>query len=185
MPVDLTKYLGLFLSETRERLAAMEKVLVGLDRNPGQGQAAGVDEFFRSAHSIKGMAASMGYQATTALSHALEDLMDPVRSGSAPLTRGTIDLMLAGLDKLRELVDKVEANQGKEEGDAGALVAKIRESRGAAALPPGSTEPAAPAAAPAAVVADGGVTEAVPVDRPAPAASGPTVTVLVEIATTS
>ena len=186
MPMDLTKYLGLFLSEARERLAAMEKVLVALDRTPGVGQAAAVDEFFRGAHSIKGMAASMGYQATTALSHALEDLMDPVRSGSAPLTRGTIDLMLAGLDQLRELVDSVDANAGKEKGDAAVLVEKIRESRASAPLTPVAAKktPAAEKPAEAKTAPD---TKA-PVVASAPDGgepTGPTVTVQVEIAATS
>ena len=80
----------------------MERVLVELDRADGPAGPGEVDEFFRAAHSIKGMAASMGFQETTALSHALEDLMDPVRAGAQPLTRSTIDLMLAGVDRLRE-----------------------------------------------------------------------------------
>src|SRR5687767_15989236 len=112
----------------------MERVLVDLDRAPGEPAQGAVDDFFRAAHSIKGMAASMGYQQTTALSHALEDLMDPVRSGSMPLTRSTVDLMLAGVDKLRELVESVEASSGTESGDATEIVGKIREHRTAGPL---------------------------------------------------
>src|SRR5688500_13805625 len=114
--MDLKKYLGLFLSESRERLAGMEKVLVALDRAPGTPPQGAVDEFFRSAHSIKGMAASMGYTQTANLSHALEDLMHPVRGGSLPTTRGLVDLMLAGVDRLRELVEALEQNEGIEKG---------------------------------------------------------------------
>src|SRR4051812_24397357 len=132
--MDLKKYLALFLSESRERLQAMEKNLGTLERDPGQ-QSGAIDEFFRSAHSIKGMAASMGYQATTALSHALEDLMEPLRTGAQPVTRGTVDLMLAGVDRLRELVDAIDRGEGKETAEAASLVTRIREHLSSAPLP--------------------------------------------------
>lgn len=155
----------------------MEKVLGALEV-PGPGQAEAIDEFFRAAHSIKGMSASMGYTAMTALSHALEDLMEPMRRGAVPVRRGAIDLMLAGLDRLRELVDGVEENGGNERGDAALLVSRIREE---APLPAATPTPEPVMRVESAPEA----TEAVPVNRPAPPASGATVTILVEIASTS
>lgn len=156
----------------------MERVLVDLDRGDGTPQAGAVDDFFRAAHSIKGMAASMGFEQTTALSHALEDLMDPVRSGAEPLTRATIDLMLAGVDRLRELVEAIDAGEGKESGSADAVVAKIREQRAGAP----AAAPATPSAAPAKTNGNG--TTAKP-DVAEPASEQPTVSVQVEISPTS
>lgn len=180
--MDLKKYLGLFLSESRERLQAMERVLVDLDHAEGKPPAPGlVDDFFRAAHSIKGMAASMGFQQTTSLSHALEDMMDPVRSGAEPLTRPTVDLMLAGVDRLRELIEAIDAGEGKESGSADALVAKIRERRAPGAPAAAAAEPATPAAKPK---SNGG--NAKPAAAAEPVASGePTVSVQVEISPTS
>lgn len=178
-PTDLKKYLGLFLSESRERLQAMERVLVDLEKAEGAPQAGSIDDFFRAAHSIKGMAASMGFQQTTALSHALEDMMEPVRSGAEPLTRPMIDLMLAGVDRLRELVESIDAGEGKESGGStDALVAKIRDLKSGkpAPLPPTAAElegeRPAPVKPPAAAGAENGSNE-------------PTVSVQVEIANTS
>lgn len=178
--MDLKKYLGLFLSESRERIAGMEKVLVALDRAPGAPPQGAVDEFFRAAHSIKGMAASMGYTQTTNLSHALEDLMQPVRGGSLPTTRALVDLMLAGVDRLRELVEALEENEGIEKGDASALVEKIREHQASAPLIPVTTGvvPEMPA--------DGGKPELTPTPTPLMTPSTPaSVIVQVEIAPSS
>lgn len=154
----------------------MERVLVELERADGPAEPGAIDDFFRAAHSIKGMAASMGFQETTALAHALEDLMDPVRSGAKPLERATIDVMLAGVDTLRELVEAIDAGEGKESGSAAAVVARIREQH--------EGRPAAGGAAAPVKAANGnGNGKAA---EPAPDASAePTVTVQVEISPTS
>ena len=178
----------------------MEKVLVGLERADGGTPDAGaIDDFFRAAHSIKGMAASMGYTQTTALSHALEDLMEPVRSGAAPLTRATVDLMLAGVDQLRDLVEAIDAGQGVEKGNAEALVTKIRQQGGAGppsgsagevadAADAGTAAPAKPEAAAAGGTADAATGKDAAPGKPEPDAAEPapaTVSVQVEISPTS
>jgi two-component system chemotaxis sensor kinase CheA len=177
----------------------MEKVLVALESGSGGAGPGAVDDFFRAAHSIKGMAASMGYQATTSLAHALEDLMEPVRSGAQPMTRAMVDLMLAGVDRLRELVDAVEASSGTEKGDAAALVARIRDHLKSAPLPvlgtgkvavpkePKTATPAAPLAPqePPPPVAPPPGPSAAQIAADAVIAAQGTVTVQIEIAPTS
>ncbi len=188
--MDVKKYLALFLTESRERLAGMEKVLVALDRAPGAPPQGAVDEFFRAAHSIKGMAASMGYTHTANLAHALEDLMQPVRAGSLPTTRALVDLMLAGVDRLRELVEKLAESEGQEAHDGKAaaaieaLIEKIRQHQASA--------PLVPASAGVIPSTDGGTPEITPTPTPAPvpaatapASSPAAVIVQVEIAPTS
>jgi two-component system chemotaxis sensor kinase CheA len=106
--MDMTKYRGMFLSETREHLKNMSRLLVEIEQAPANQE--GINSLFREAHSIKGMAASMGFEATTTLAHHLEDLMDGFRtSGSVPPT--AVDRMLVGIDLLEGLVEDIEADR--------------------------------------------------------------------------
>jgi len=100
--VDMSKYRDLFLSETREHLTRMSQLLVTLEREPGQRET--IDELFREAHSVKGMAASMGYARMAELGHHLEDSLDRFRSGGAVPTTA-IDHLLSGCDLLEGLLE--------------------------------------------------------------------------------
>ncbi len=100
--MDMSQYLALFVSETREHLTAMGDLIVALEKSPSN--TADVDSLFRSAHSVKGMAASMGYGDIADLAHALEDLMDRVRKGEFVFDGGVADLLLEGTDILQHAV---------------------------------------------------------------------------------
>lgn len=75
--MDMSKYKPLFLSETGEHLDALEADLVALENSPQDSPR--VHEIFRHLHSVKSMAASMGYQPLSTLAHRLEDLVAPHR----------------------------------------------------------------------------------------------------------
>ncbi len=75
--MDMSQYRELFLSETREHLSSFNELIVALESDAGDREK--IDSLFRSAHSIKGMAASMGYGEIADLAHKIEDLMDKVR----------------------------------------------------------------------------------------------------------
>ena len=99
--MDMSQYRDLFISETREHLQKMAELLVVLENTPTD--RATIDALFRSAHSVKGMAASMGYEPITELAHLMESLMDRVRNGMA--VDGVLtDLLLEGVDGLEALV---------------------------------------------------------------------------------
>src|SRR5262244_497441 len=97
MSTDTSKYLGLFVSEATEHLEALTASLVQLERDPSR---EAVESTFRHAHSIKGMAASMGFGATAALAHRLEDLIQLVQRDGSQLTRDLGDLLLSAADAL-------------------------------------------------------------------------------------
>ncbi len=103
--MDLQKYRKLFLEETRAHLDALDQEILRLE---DEADAEVVDTIFRRAHSIKGMAASMGYEPIVDIAHALEDLLGKVREGVHDVTRVTVDLLLAGRDGLWHLVEAVE-----------------------------------------------------------------------------
>ena len=75
--MDMSYYRGLFLTETREHINNLSKLVVILEQEPDNRET--IDALFREAHSIKGMAATMGFDQTARLSHHLEDMLDGFR----------------------------------------------------------------------------------------------------------
>jgi two-component system chemotaxis sensor kinase CheA len=103
--VDLAKYRNLFLEEATEHLAEMSRALLVLEKSPDDGEA--IDLVFRMAHSIKGMAGSLGYDSITEVSHKLEDRMDTYRAaGRVEVVEG-IAMLFRGLDGLERMVEVV------------------------------------------------------------------------------
>ncbi len=106
--MDLAKYRALFLEEATDHLAEMSRALLVLEKAPGDGEA--IDEVFRMAHSIKGMAGSLGYDAITELAHKLEDVMDRFRAaGVVPAGEAGTALLFAGLEGLEAMVGAIRA----------------------------------------------------------------------------
>jgi two-component system chemotaxis sensor kinase CheA len=106
--MDMSQYRDLFLTETREHINNLNKLVVTLEQEPDNREM--IDALFREAHSIKGMAATMGFDRTTKLSHHLEDLLDDFRSpGQIPSV--AIDYLLSGIDLLDGLLDDLQSNQ--------------------------------------------------------------------------
>ncbi len=120
--MDISRYRDLFISEARDHLNALATLSMGCKE--GAVAPDTINEMFRRVHSLKGMSATMQFPSITTLSHALEDLMVQLRNGQATITRGTIDLMLAGIDRLEQMVDLVV--QGKELPDTEVLARQIR-----------------------------------------------------------
>ena len=102
--MDLAKYRNLFLEEAAEHLAEMSRSLLELEKTPDIADA--IDSVFRAAHSIKGMAASLGYDGITELSHRLEDRMDACRRSGSIDSEG-LELLFRGLEDLERLVGEV------------------------------------------------------------------------------
>jgi len=120
MTIDMSKYLGLFLSEATEHLEALGQDLVAVERNPG---GAAIDSMFRHAHSVKGMASSMGFEAIALLAHRVEDLVDNVRGSGGPLDRESVDLLLNATDVMLSQVKA--ASEGREPEDGRALLDQL------------------------------------------------------------
>jgi len=132
--MDMSKYREMFLSETREHLAGMARRLVDLEKAPDDREV--IDTLFREAHSVKGMAASMGYQRMAGLAHALEDLLDGFRGdGEVPAT--AIDRLLAGCDLLEGLLEDIAAERPERSIDA-----FLQNPAGEEEIPPAEAIPA-------------------------------------------
>src|SRR5258707_1369194 len=108
MPIEMSKYLGIYITEATEHLEALGRELVELEKNKSDEV---VDSMFRHAHSIKGMAAAMGYEATAVVAHRIEDLAQVVRADRSQLNSELVDLLLAGTDVLSEQVRAAAENR--------------------------------------------------------------------------
>lgn len=107
--MDMSQYRTLFLTEAREYLQEIGRCVVELEASP-EGRAE-IDELFRAAHSLKGMAASMDYPEIVTLAHYMEDLMSRVRGESIPFDHGIADLLLEGADLLEGMLEDLEGNR--------------------------------------------------------------------------
>ena len=101
--MDLTRYAELFRTEAREHLAGIDEALTRLADGGGRAE---IDALFRATHTIKGMAAAMGYASVESLSHAIESLLEFVRSGAATIARADlVALLFDATDALSSHVD--------------------------------------------------------------------------------
>jgi len=137
--LDLAKYRTIFIEESTEHFAEMSGALLELEKDPASAES--IDVVFRMAHSIKGMAGSLGYDSITEVAHRLEDRMQAIRSAGRVPAGEELSLLFQGLSSLESMVERV-----RETSEAPPADARLVEALGA---PVG-----APAPAPAASSAD-------------------------------
>ena len=119
------EYLKIFFAEAKEYIEVLNNGILTLENNPEDKET--IDAIFRAAHSLKGMAAAMGFEKLTELTHKLENSLDKIREGEIKVKTEFIDLLFQALDNIQYLVKAVEENNGKEpEGfDLDALIAEL------------------------------------------------------------
>jgi two-component system chemotaxis sensor kinase CheA len=141
--MDMNQYLDMFIEESKEHLQAINENLLALEQNPQSLDIINV--VFRSAHTLKGMAATMGFEKMAHLTHDMENGLDLMRNGKLAVTQFVMDVLFSCVDVL-----ETQLNQIIETGtDAGVNVDSLVEQLKAIAS--GKAAPAAPAAPVAAV----------------------------------
>lgn len=120
--MDMSKYLALFIEESREHLGAFARLIVDLE---GSADSATIlDDIFRHVHSVKGMAASMEFTPIATLSHYCEDVVHGFRASRAGIPAEVVDLLLQVADALTDQVESVAAEAEVASFDG--LVARLR-----------------------------------------------------------
>lgn len=109
--MDTLQYKDIFISESLEHLDQLNQCLLNLEQNPTERKS--LDEIFRMAHTLKGMAATMGFDHITELTHQMENVLDPLRAPGAKISQAAIDLLFECLDTLSLLVEEISTGVGK------------------------------------------------------------------------
>lgn len=126
--MDVSKYAALFLAESREHLSSCNQFLLDWERDPSAAEP--VAGLFRSVHTIKGMAATMGYAGVAALAHGTETLLDALRSGDIAPEPDTIQLLFRSIDAISAAVGRVAHGQGHLADDDGSLLEALSGAAG-------------------------------------------------------
>jgi two-component system chemotaxis sensor kinase CheA len=119
---DASRYRGLFVAESREYLQSMSRLTMELMQAP---TAETYNDLFRMAHSIKGMAATMGFSVIKDVSHAMEDLFDRIKKGELKPGEELVSVLLSGVDLLEVMVTEVEATGGSTQDGKSVLAALV------------------------------------------------------------
>ena len=110
--MDVSQYLEIFIDETKEHLQSLNTQILELEQNPENMDT--INEVFRAAHSLKGMAGTMGYKRMQNLTHDMENVFSEVRNGHIKVNASMIDCLFQCLDALDEYLGNIQ-----ESGDEG------------------------------------------------------------------
>lgn len=109
--MDTSQYMSMFLEESLDNLQTLNESLLELEQDPEDIDK--VNEIFRVAHTIKGMAATMGFNDIAELTHKMEDVLSEFREGELKVTQDVVTVLFDCLDTLEKMVDLVQ--EGSEE----------------------------------------------------------------------
>ncbi|MCM1057589.1 MAG: chemotaxis protein CheA [Firmicutes bacterium] len=148
--MDVNQYLEIFLDETKEHLQNLNTQILELESDP-EGEDT-VNEIFRAAHSLKGMAGTMGYKRMQNLTHDMENVFSEVRNGNIKVQPKLIDVLFQCLDALEEYTDNIQNNADEGINDNEGLIRQLNDilngGNSAAAAPEKKTAEAAASSEP-------------------------------------
>lgn len=112
--MEMSQYLEVFIEESREHIQSCNENLLKLENDPDNLEL--VNEVFRSAHTLKGMSATMGFEDMANLTHQMENVLDGVRNGKYKFSSELLDIIFMAIDHLESMVNSIAAGgEGKED----------------------------------------------------------------------
>ncbi len=133
--MDISQYITMFLDEAGEYLQSVSEDLLILEKEPKNEEV--LNRIFRAIHSLKGMAATMGFEVFSGITHEVENLRSRIREGQLSIESHIIDLLFESHDALSRLLREI-SEQGSELMKSGNLLERIKEQY--SALPATTTE---------------------------------------------
>lgn len=121
--MDVSQYLDIFIDETNEHLQALSDNIMILEKEPENADT--VNEIFRAAHSLKGMAGTMGFKRMQTLTHDMENLFQEVRNDTIKVNGELIDIMFQCLDAIEGYLETVKETSNEGTEDNAVLIKKI------------------------------------------------------------
>ncbi len=146
--MDVSQYLEIFIDESNEHLQNLNTQILNLEAEPENMDT--INEIFRAAHSLKGMAGTMGYKRMQNLTHDMENVFSEVRNGHIKVAPNMIDILFQCLDALDEYVTNIKesADEGTNDNEAIIqLLNAVLENKGEAVEAPKQEAPKQTAAA--------------------------------------
>lgn len=132
--MDVSQYLEIFLDETKEHLQSLSDQLMNLEQDPENMDT--INEIFRAAHTLKGMAGTMGYKRMQTLTHDMENVFSEVRNGTFKADGNMIDVLFQCLDALEEYTENIQNTSDEGTNDNEHLIKALNDilnSKGGAA----------------------------------------------------
>lgn len=111
--MDVSQYLEIFIDETKEHLQSLNDQLMIIEKEPENTDT--INEIFRAAHSLKGMAGTMGYKRMQKLTHQMENVFSEIRNGTKKVTPNLVDILFQCLDALEAYLACIQ--ETADEGD--------------------------------------------------------------------
>ena len=149
--MDTSQYLELFIDETKEHLQSLNEHILQLEKEPEDADT--INEIFRAAHTLKGMAGTMGYTRMQRLTHDLENVFQEIRNGNMKANAKLIDILFRGLDALEGYLEIISTtgSEGTEDNEdiIKDLDELVKEGTGQAGESAPEEKKEAPSAAPA------------------------------------
>ncbi len=118
--MDVSQYLEIFIEESREHLQSLNEQLLILEKEPDNQDT--INEIFRAAHSLKGMAGTMGYKRMQKLTHDMENIFSEIRSENMKVGADLMDALFKGLDALESYLDNIINNADEGTNDNQELI---------------------------------------------------------------
>ena len=152
--MDVSQYLDIFLDESKEHLQNLNTSVLNLEQDPENPET--ISEIFRAAHTLKGMAGTMGYKRMQTLTHDMENVFSEVREGNLKVNAAMVDVLFRCLDAIEEYVTTIQETSDEGDNDNEPIIKELNailENKGAApeeapaAAPAAETAPAADASA--------------------------------------
>ena len=121
--MEMSQYLEVFIEESKEHLQACNEQLLELEKNPEDLKI--VNDIFRSAHTLKGMSATMGYEDLASLTHQMENVLDAIRNQKIKVNSEILDVVFLSVDDLEAMVESI-AGGGDGKRDVSSVVEKLK-----------------------------------------------------------
>lgn len=116
--MDVSQYLEIFIDESSEHIQTLSDCIMALEQEPDNKDT--INEVFRAAHSLKGMAGTMGFKRMQRLTHDMENVFQEVRSDKIKVDSAMIDLLFKCLDAIDSYIENIKAtsDEGTDENEA-------------------------------------------------------------------
>ena len=121
--MDVSQYLEIFIDETNEHLQDLSQHLMVLEEEPENADT--INEIFRAAHSLKGMAGTMGYKRMQHLTHIMENVFSEIRNGKMTVTSELVDILFDCLDALQAYLDNIQQTADEGTDDNEPIIARL------------------------------------------------------------